>query len=81
MFLGKPIGQMVKGASKVIQGVASDKPNVQRDYPDIDKILSNLSGLPIALDPGSIWLGFYEEITKDIQITDVLIGPFNLGID
>lgn len=75
----KLINQMIEGTSEVLQDVANDKGNVIGNIVNPADIMDRLSRLRVYLSSDSIGLGFavVEGVEREIQVTDVLIGPFD----
>jgi len=74
----KLVGQVVESTSKVLDHITSDEQDVCRHVLNTHDIVDQLSRLRIVLGPDSIWLGSEERLPCDIEISDVLFGPFDL---
>ena len=76
------ISQVVKGASQILKNIPSDRAERSRRLLGaVYIIIDRLSCLRIALDSDSIRIGREERSDCDLQITDVLFGPFNFYAD
>src|SRR5882724_1770923 len=71
--------QMVKSASNVVNGVASDQRSVFRNGWNVDHLINSISGFRIVLDSDSVFLAFLPGVSQLCEIEDVLVGPFQFG--
>ncbi len=79
--LEKLEGHMVKGASEVLQNITDDCADGRKNVFNADEVIGVLSRLWVALGFDYIWIGGKEGFTRDIQIIDVLFGPFDFYAD
>ena len=74
---GKGISDMVKRTPEIMEHVANDVENFERDVRNTDEIITALSLFQIILERDSIWLAIPESLEGHMQILDVLFGPFD----
>jgi hypothetical protein len=72
------VGQVVKSASEVVNHVSSDEPDIGRRDLEVSNFEEAISRRRIALGQDYIGVSIDEPIPCDLQITEVLFGPFNL---
>ncbi len=72
--------EMVKGASEVVDNVASNKSEISGRVLDVGDIAFCVSRLRVFLESESIGFGFESEepLACGCQVSEVLFGPFNL---
>ena len=73
--------KMVQGTSKIVDGIPYEENDVCRHSPNVTDIKSRMldCGYRVRLGPNSIGLRFTERANSDIQVVNVLFGPFNFG--
>src|SRR5712692_4447155 len=71
------IGQMVKGAPKILDGVPSDEGKLLRDILSAGEIVEVISHVRITINRNFICARLVEGIPSRFQIEDVLFGPFD----
>jgi hypothetical protein len=74
-------GKVVQSAPEILNYIADDQRDNKWNRSDADYIIDQLSRLRIALGINWIWLGRKEGAHLDIQVTDVLFGPFDFRLD
>ena len=77
----KLIGEVVKGASEIVNNVPGDKSDFDGRGLDVEYVVNVISGLRIALASDSVGFGIDEPIPRNFQITEVLFGLFNFYLD
>jgi hypothetical protein len=71
------LGKMVEGGSEILDGVAQDDGNFLWDGLNVSHIVDWPSGLSVSLGGDFVGIGGHEGYDSVIEITDVLVGPFN----
>jgi hypothetical protein len=79
-YLDELIGQVIEGAPEVLQDVASDGGDINVNVLDTDQVVDGLSRLRIALGSDYVGVGVEKGFEGNIQLLDVLFGPFDLGL-
>lgn len=77
-LLDHPACEIVEGTSEVLDGISGDKRNFNGYGSEVFDKAVDLTGLWVALDTKSIWVGFPAGSPQGFQISDVLIGPIDL---
>ena len=73
------VSEVVESTPQVLENIASDRENPRRNIADLGHIKRALSRLNIILEPNFIGVGFEESIEDDVQIVEVLFGPFGFN--
>ncbi len=73
----KLVGQMVESAPEIVQSIPNDDRNFQGDIANTNQVVAALSCVEIILEPNTIWFGIPERLKGQMQILDVLFGPFD----
>jgi hypothetical protein len=69
---------MIQGASKVMDRIPEHQRDVIGDWLDAADVKSYVANLRLVIDSERIRLRIAEGTNSNIQIADVLFGPFNL---
>jgi hypothetical protein len=69
--------QMIQRTSDILQAVSSDKSDLRGNVFDAAYVIDQLSRLRILLGRDYIRLGIEKGVDFDLQIIDVLFGPFD----
>ena len=77
----KLIGEVVKGASEIVDNVSNNKSDFDGRRLDVEYAVNVIPGLQIALTFESIGFATYEIIPREFQIAEVLPGAFNFYAD
>lgn len=70
--------QIVESTPKIEQGVPADQKDIAWSRIEPRNVVDELSRLRIFLDREFVGVGFLEGYDGSLQITDVLVGPFDL---
>jgi len=73
----KLLGEMIEGASEILHSISKDHGDNDGNRTNFGYIMDWLSCLRIALGPDYIWACSVKGPDCAIQISDVLVGPFN----
>lgn len=76
--LHEPAGQVVKGASQVVQGVPGNQGNLHRERLQSIDVVDALRHVRLVLKSDAVWFGAEETVKGRLEILDVLFGPFDL---
>ena len=71
------IDQMIKSTPEILQDIPSDDGDHGRNFRNRNDLKNMISRLRINLAPQEIGIFFVEGVEFDLQLTDVLIGPFD----
>jgi len=71
------VSQVVQGTPEILEGIARDCGDDDRNRLEIGDVINQLSRLRIALGGDLIWPGIMEDSDCRLNITDVLLGPFD----
>lgn len=77
----QPIGQVVEGASEVLQDVPGDTGNLKRDGLNVNEVIDQLTRLRITLGRDFIGVGCLKGEDCRLQLLDMLVGPFDFKPD
>ena len=72
---------MVEGASEIVKSIPTNGDNLIGDLSNADEVIAALKFVRIGLDSDVIWAGAEESLTSQVQIRDVLLGPFDFYED
>jgi hypothetical protein len=72
--------QVIEGSSQILNSVASDGGDYRVDWLDVRDTIRG-SSLRINVAYGFIWSSFEESVDFNIQIRDVMVGPFDFDPD
>ena len=75
--LDQSIGEVVKSRPKAVDGVSGDERDAYGDRRKLIQEIGSESVYGIELGSSSIRITAKKDITFPLQITDVLVGPFN----
>jgi len=73
----KPASEMVERTPEILQGVADYQRDVGRNIFNPVEIIRALSRVWLVLKADRIWHGVEESVEGELQILDVLFGPFD----
>jgi hypothetical protein len=73
--------QMIESSSEILNSVPGDERNFNPNWGHVLNEIMHISRLWVALGAQSIWVGYPTGVPEGIEITDVLIGPIDLGRD
>lgn len=76
-----PANKVVECAAHVLNGIPGDQRKFNGDRGQIAHIVSHLPRLRIILGGDFAWIGFPGGNPAGLEISDMLIGPFQLGDD
>ena len=79
--LEQGIGQMIESTPDAEEDIAADHGENRRRVEALHHIVGAISCLEIGLDPDQIGVRVKEGAGLDIQLIDVLFGPFNFRSD
>jgi len=71
--------KMIQGTPEIVDGIADDQSYGVRDRLDIFDAQRSVLDFRLLLGGNCVGLGFAEGSNSNIQVSDVLFGPFNLG--
>ena len=71
------VRQIIKRTAKIVDDIPGDNRNAGRDVITSTQIANVLSGLRIALDSKSVWIGCEKLAKLKLEVVKVLIGPMN----
>jgi hypothetical protein len=74
-------GEMVQGASQVLNHVADNQTDIGRNIAHRNQIIDKASRLWIASGSDFVGAGIQKGFEPKIEVNDVLFGPFNLKSD
>jgi len=77
----KLVSEMVKRRAQVEEDLARNEGECARNCLGLSDHIMDCSALRIALGVEEVWVGFNEGCHGELQVADVLIGPFNLQPD
>jgi hypothetical protein len=75
------LGQMIESTSEVLDGVSGDGCKRSWGREHTGDVIDQLARIRIALGPDFIGLRVHENADCGIQVDDVLVGPFNFGLN
>jgi hypothetical protein len=75
--LDELVGQIIKRTAKVVDDIPGNNGNAGRDVITPTQVANALSGLRIALDSKSVWMGCEKLAKLKLEVVKVLIGPVN----
>ena len=82
-FTGSPnhelIGEMVECTSQVLDDVANDTSNNERRILNCREVIDKLARLRVGLGSDFIGIGIEKGFESDIEVLDMLFGPFNFS--
>ncbi len=71
--------EVIQGASEILQSVPGYERGFDRYRSDVSNEVRNITGLWVALDTNSAWVGFPTGSPEGFEVADVLIGPIELS--
>jgi hypothetical protein len=78
MLASKLPHQVIESTPEIVEHVSCNQGNIRLGFPDAAKIIDSLSRLRVTLDVDAIGVRLLKPITLDLEITDVLTGPYDL---
>jgi hypothetical protein len=71
--------RVIEGTSEIIEHVAGNESDLAWERFNAAKMIDSLSRLRIILEVDSIGLRLLKPIALDLEIVDVLIGPYHFA--
>ena len=75
------VNEVIQGAPHALESVSSDQSVFGRDRSQFVEIVRYLPGLRVILGPDFAWIGFPSIVPTSFEISDMLLGPFQLSDD
>jgi hypothetical protein len=75
--MNQPVGKMIEGAAETLDSVSKDQRDLDWWLLNGRQVVMQASGIRIALDVDLVWVGREESLASDLEVLDVMIGPFD----